>query len=90
MPGQRARPSRAAPRSSRAAPRSSQAAPRSTRRPDRDEDFDAPESQRPYGSWYPLVRVGHFLLMATSSCLIIMVGLGVLGMLIYLFVTLTK
>jgi hypothetical protein len=89
MPGQRARPSRAAPRSSRAAP-PSRTGPRSTRRPDRDEDFDAPESQRPYGSWYPLVRVGHFLLMATTSCLIIMVGLGVLGMLVYLFITLTK
>ena len=89
MPGQRARPSRAAPRSSRAAP-PSRTAPRTPRRTDRDEDFDAPESQRPYGSWDPLVRVGHFLLMATTSCLIIMIGLGVLSLLVYLFITLTK
>lgn len=36
---------------------------------------------RPYGAWYPLVRVGHFLLMATTSCLIILAGLGVLAVL---------
>ena len=90
MPGHRARSSRAAPRSSRAAPPPSRTPPRTPRRTDRDEDFDARESQRPYGSWYPLVRVGHFLLMATTSCLIIMVGLGVLGLLVYLFIALTK
>lgn len=48
------------------------------------------EAARPYGAWHPLVRVGHFLLMAAASCLIIFVGLGVLGALLLLIATLAK
>lgn len=52
-----------------------------------EEQWDA---VRPYGAWYPLVRVGHFLLMATTSCVIILAALGVLAALMLLVGTLAK
>src|SRR5882757_4382144 len=83
--------------------RSPRAAPRRARRADPQDPREPPDRreprerrgpreppQRDYGAWYPLVRVGHFLLMALTSCLIIMVGLGLLAIVVYLFLTLTK
>jgi hypothetical protein len=84
----RERPTRAASRPARDAAHGRRNTPRPTRSAGRDEAPDP--SERPYGAWYPLVRLGHFLLMATTSCLIILTGFGLLAALIYLVTTLTK
>lgn len=66
----------------------SRAAARTGRYRDRTEaPYDA---QRPYGAWYPLVRLGHFLMMAAASCLIILAGLAVLGAILLLIASASK
>lgn len=55
------------------------------------EPYESDSSiERPYGSWYPLVRVGHFMLMSLTSCLIILVGFGALGVVLYLVTALFR
>lgn len=66
------------------------ATPTARTRPHTDHDETADPTQHPYGPWYPLVRLGHFMLMALTSCLIILTGLGLLSLLIYVGITLTK
>lgn len=56
-----------------------------------DEPYESDASfERPYGEWYPLVRLGHFLLMSLTSCLIILVGFAALGVVLYLATALLK
>lgn len=66
-------------------PRPAASAHRYTYRDDRQQD-----AARPYGAWYPLVRAGHFVLMAAASCLIILTAFGVLAALALLVTALAR